>query len=134
MSIVERVVDRQETLRQWTDAVDQLLAQVSAWGESENWDMHTEEKELREKAVGSYRTRTLALQTPAGRLILEPVAQSVPGAEGRVDLYAWPTLNRVRLLRTGDHWTVRTDSGIDWPHPWNRDTFVELARALTNAP
>ena len=133
MNTVERTVNPEETLRQWTDAVDDLLVRVSVWARSEDWDTHVEEKVLREKELGSYRTRSLVLDTPTGRLILEPVAQSVPGAQGRVDLCAWPSLNRVRLLRTGDRWIVRTDSGIDWPHSWSRDTFVELARALTTA-
>lgn len=30
------------------------------------------------------------------------------------------------LVRKQGNWRVRTDSGIDWPKPWSRETFVEL--------
>ena len=86
-----------------------------------------------EKSLGEYGTQRLLIHAQPGDLVVEPVARYVPGAEGRVDFYAWPSHNRVRLLRRPEGWVVRTDSGIDWPHPWNRETFLDLARRLMAA-
>jgi hypothetical protein len=54
------------------------------------------------------------------------------GAAGRVDLYAWPTLFRVMLLRSpqDETWAIRTDSGLRWPNPWSEETFAQLALGL----
>ena len=66
----------------------------------------------------------LTIHAPQGRLILEPIARGIVGAQGRVDLYAWPSLFKVLLLhkpRGKDRpleWVVRTESGLDWPQPW----------------
>lgn len=30
-------------------------------------------------------------------------------------------------------WVVRTESGLDWPHPWGRETFLALAEGLLKA-
>ena len=38
------------------------------------------------------------------------------------------------LILAEGKWSVLTDSGIDWPEPWGRETFVELAISLTKAP
>ena len=71
-----------------------------------------------------------------GRLILEPIARGVLEAQGRVDLYAWPSLFRVMLLHKplgkdrGLAWGMRTESGIDWPQPWGRETFFTLAKGM----
>ena len=68
---------------------------------------------------------------PRKYLVLEPIAYDVAGAKGRVDFYALPGLNRVMLLRSPElGWFVRTDSGINWPYPWNQKTFIGLADAL----
>jgi len=69
---------------------------------------------------------------------LEPIARGTVGAQGRVDLYAWPSLFRVMLLhkpRGKDRpleWVVRTESGLDWPQAWSRETFLTLADGLLN--
>ncbi len=93
--------------------------------------MSEESRQILEERLGAYEIHALVLETPRGRLLLEPIAFDVAGARGRVDYSVWPSLFRVMLLREGDdRWVVRTDSGINWPHPWGEGTFVELANAL----
>ena len=81
----------------------------------------------------AYRVPVVTIHAPQGRLILEPIARGTLGAQGRVDLHAWPSLFRVMLLhrpRGKDRpleWVVRTESGLDWPQLWNRETFLTLA-------
>jgi hypothetical protein len=81
--------------------------------------------------LNHYSLPVLVIDRPEGRLIVEPRARVILGAEGRVDFYAWPTLTRVMLLRRGKgQWVVRTDSGINWPEPWNQAAFEHLGRSL----
>ena len=121
-----------------------LADDVQAWAAPEaaarGWHVERAEKELAEEVVGgAYRVPVVTVHAPQGRLILEPVARGVLGAQGRVDLYAWPSLFRVMLLHKpvgkdrGLAWVVRTESGIDWPQLWGRETFLTLAEGLLNA-
>jgi len=92
------------------------------------------EKELAEEIVGgAYRVPVVTIHALQGRLILEPIARGTMGAQGRVDLYAWPSLFRVMLLRRDGGWVARTESGIDWPQAWDRETFLTLADGLLKA-
>jgi len=55
--------------------------------------------------LGIPRLRSRALEpTPARR-----------ARDGRVDLLAWPSLNRMMLIRASDRWVVKTDSGVAVP-------------------
>lgn len=77
----------------------------------------------------------LTLQSQDGELRVEPVARNFPG-RGIVELYAWPTLRRVRLLPNNEQgvWRVLTDCGIYLRQEWDRDSFMTLANDLIQAP
>ena len=102
-----------------------LADDVQSWATQEaarGWRVETEERELAEEVVGgAYRVPVVTIHAPQGRLIMEPIARGTVGAQGRVDLYAWPSLYRVMLLhKPHNHeyeWVVRTESGLDWPQP-----------------
>lgn len=128
----------------WEHNTGLLADDVEAWAEQEaaeqDWRVTREQKELSEEVVGgAYHVPVITIHAPQGRLVLEPIARGVLGAQGRVDLYAWPSLFRVMLLhkpRGKDkptEWVARTDSGLDWPQPWSRETFLTLAEGLLNA-
>ena len=70
---------------------------------------------------------------PDGELLLEPVALFVRGARGRVDLEAFPSQSRVKLLLDNGTWQIMTDSNVPLRQPWTEDTFVQLARDLLSA-
>ena len=128
----------------WERDTAMLADDIEAWAGQEaaarGWRAEREEKELAEEVVGgAYRVPVVTIHAPQGRLILEPIARGTVGAQGRVDLYAWPSLFRVMLLhkpRSKDRsleWVVRTESGLDWPQPWGRETVLTLAEGLLNA-
>src|SRR5262245_60987596 len=104
---------------EWLQVVAALARDVRGWAEKKGWTVTEEPREINEERLGIYQAPALQIDTPNGQVILEPIARDVAGADGRVDLYAWPTHFRVKLLRRADGiWYVRTDSGINWPHPW----------------
>ena len=118
---------------EWLAAVRPLLDDIVRWSEAQGWRVSTEEKEIREKALGTYTAPRLEIDTETvhfGRLTVEPIAWSAPGARGAVDFFAWASRDGVQVQRRDGAWIVHTASGIDWPHAWGRDTFLELAKAL----
>ena len=114
----------------WRERLASLTAEVRRWAESEKWPVSAEEKAIEEPGLPPYAATLLHIQTPQGRVDLEPIAFRVLGTGGRVELAAWPSLNRVSLQAKNGSWVVWTDSNIPWPKPWGRDTFIELAREL----
>jgi len=126
--------ERDAELRKWLDAVERLVSDVEEWSRAEGWDVEREEDERQERSLGRYAVPVLRIRTPSGDGFLKPIGHDVGGARGRVDLSAWPTLYRVMLLLTDrGGWRVRTDSGIDWPEPWGRETFLHLVDGLSRA-
>ena len=133
--LVDAQAEAAETRTAWVSNVMDLGNEVKSWASARGWAVAQADEELSESVVGgAYTVPRLKIDAPEGRLILEPVARGVVGAEGRVDLYAWPSHYRVMLLRrSGGDWVIRTESGLDWPQPWNRETFLTVAQGLLNA-
>ncbi len=119
---------------EWLGMVDALVQQVRGWAEEAGWTVTQSEREVVEEQLGRYEVPVLEVSTPRGHVILEPMGQDVLGHKGRVDLYAWPTHYRVMLLRTSaPDWVIRTESGLNWPQPWEQATFVDLSLGLLGA-
>ena len=135
-------VDADKEITEWTAAVETLFQQVQHWAadaRSEDWQITFSTADVTEESLGSYPIRVMEINAGTGRLILEPVGLDVLGARGRVDLYAWPSLFRVMLLRSlkennsKEGWTIRTESGIDWPTAWGKDSFLVISEQLLAA-
>jgi hypothetical protein len=134
---VERRMARRRT--EWVEAVTALADDVAKWASDHaarfNWSVECHDERLSEVFTGGeYTVPVVEMRVDVDKLVLEPIARRTLGAEGRVDLYAWPRHYRVMLLHQKDgSWIVRTDSGLDWPSPWNEATFVQLAEGLLKA-
>lgn len=123
-------------LDEWLHTVEDLQNKIKTWVYMESdWSTEWEgSREIQEEPLGMYTVSVLTIHTPNGRLILEPIARNYPG-RGIVELFAWPTLFRVRLLRGEEDadWQVRVDSGFILHEEWNRENFVRLASDLLSA-
>ncbi|MGI4789704.1 MAG: hypothetical protein ACRYFS_12735 [Janthinobacterium lividum] len=131
--------DAQRAINEWTTAAETLLQEVQAWiteDKATEWQISFSSADVTEESLGNYSTRVMEITAAEGRLILEPVGLDVIGAKGRIDLYAWPSLYRVMLLRNSseESWTIRTESGIDWPQPWGKTSFLTVTEQLMSAP
>jgi hypothetical protein len=122
---------RQQQRDQWIARVEALVTQVTEWSIAEGWTVERAPKTIREKLLGTYDVSKLHVKLPGGELILEPIGIQVPGEDGRVDLEAFPTLNRVKLIG-GQEWRIITDSNVPLRLPWNRETYAQLAHDLLN--
>lgn len=128
------VVDRESILAEWRTSVAALARDVRQWSEAEGWTVEEELQSITEDELGNYDLPKLTIHAGEERVVLEPVARFVLGAERRVDLYSWPTFERVMLLRHDTAWIVRPELGPTWPLPWGRDTFVDLVKRLPADP
>jgi hypothetical protein len=111
-----------------------LADEVSQWAEQEQWSVLRGEKKIQERRVGAYVAPTVRIRTPGGEVHVAPIALDVMGADGRVEIEAWPSLNRVRLVPAGESWEIITDSNVRLRKPWNQQTFIELVGDLVAAP
>jgi hypothetical protein len=121
--------------QRWIETVQAFCDELAGWSENQGWTVTRSVKELREEGLGAYAVPMLTIQAPRGTVKVDPVGREVLGAVGRIDLYAYPTLFRVMLLRSGKdgRWRILTDSGIYLKQPWNETTFAELVTDLTVA-
>lgn len=121
--------------QEWLNSTGELAYQLKAWVEQEpRWTMTSDEEvEVEEELLGAYSVALWKIITPIGEVRLEPIARNYPG-RGIVELYAWPTLRRVRLLPGKENtWQVRVDSGFNLRQPWDREHFILLVRDLIGA-
>lgn len=120
--------------REWVRDVNALIDQARAWASQQGWPTTLDTVTRTETGVGTYTVPVLTAEVPGGRLILEPIAHRTPELNGRVDLYAYPTLARMLLLRDPETvptpWVIRTSDGVSWPQPWSQETFYHLAKGL----
>jgi hypothetical protein len=132
----QAVIDRNEETTEWLRTIDTLFTDIEAWSRTRGWVTSRSESDKDEAELGSYRVPVLSVETPEGKAYLEPVARYVSRGTGSVELYAWPSLNRVRLIRGQDKvgWRVLTDSGIYLRQNWNAETFADLVTDLISAP
>lgn len=115
-----------------------LVRDAEEWAtaakDARHWAVERRTHEMAEEVVGgAYVVPGLRISAGDDELRLEPIARGVLHADGRVDLYAWPSMFRVMLLRKGGEWVIRTESGLDWPQAWGRETFLTLADGLLRA-
>jgi hypothetical protein len=128
------VADAPAVREEWVALVERLMADVEKWAEAEGWEVARFVKTHQESGLGQYSAPDLRIRTDSGILDVEVKARRVIGADGRVDLCAFPSLHRMLLIRTEGGWQVKTDAGVEWPRKWGRRTFVDMAKRLIEAP
>lgn len=116
--------------RQWIARVESLINQVDEWATAQSWATARTERSVSERLMGQYQLPVLRVRLPGGEVHVIPVALQVIGTDGRVDIEAFPTLNRVKLIGRGDQWEIYTDSNVPLRQPWNAATFAQLAQDL----
>jgi hypothetical protein len=126
-------VDWERRRDDWLAKLRELMDSIKTWAEQRHWFVHEQEKIIEEDHLGRYTVPTLFIQAPSGKIHVEPIGCDIIGAQGRVDIESFPSLNRLLLILVNDEWKIKTDSRIDWPEPWSEQSFVNLVHALTSA-
>jgi hypothetical protein len=120
-----------EQRRQWWMArVESEIKQIEVWAKGQGWATARTERTVMERPLGEYTVPVLRVRLPVGEVHVIPVGLQVMGADGRIDIEAFPTLNRVKLIGRGNQWVIYTDSNVPLRQPWNAETFAQLAHDL----
>jgi hypothetical protein len=148
MAIAEKMPTVVAERSAWLETIEALLSEVETWASHQSWPTHRRSKDFAEEPLSDdaqkkYTVPVLEIAVPSqvparGRdekIILEPIMFNPSTGIIRVDFYAWPALYRLRMIRSSNEsqWIIKTDSGIDWPLPWNEQTFVQIAQGLSKA-
>jgi hypothetical protein len=83
---------------QYQKQVKALVKRVRAWVEPHEWTTKPYPKKMRVVDQQIFEVPALFLQKGPTRVLLDPVAYDVPGAEGVVDLYLMPTYDDMATL------------------------------------
>ena len=119
---------------EWSNQVHDLVQEVRSWSEEQGWRVTEAQVELNEAGLGTYTLPMLTIDLPEGTAILKPVAQRVLNGQGRVDLYSYPTMDKVMLFCKGGTWVVRPELGPSWPLAWGKVCFLDLMQRLVIEP
>lgn len=115
----QSVADAQRT---WLNRLDELIQSVQVWATEMGWSTRRIEKSMKDSDVGRYVAPALILQDETIRIMLEPIARSVPDAEGIVDLYLMPAYDDIaRLFLSGGEWQLN----FVWPGTPHADSTFE---------
>ena len=92
---------------QFKTRVEALVKQVREWVEPHEWVTKEYPKKMRDVDLQIYPISALFLQKGPVRVLLDPIAYDVPGAEGVVDLYLMPTYDDLAsLFFEKGKWTI----------------------------
>jgi hypothetical protein len=98
----------------WIDRVNLLVGQVEQWAKEMGWATRRLEKRIDDSWFGKHGVPALLMQEDICRIMLEPVARSIPGTEGVVDLYLMPAYDDIASLYfSGDQWNLQYASPDD---------------------
>jgi hypothetical protein len=117
--------------RQWLARIETVINQIETWAIAQGWATARSDRSIEERPLGTYTVPVLRVRLPSGEVHVIPVALQIINADGRIDIEAFPSLNRVKLIGRGDRWEIYTDSNVPLRQPWNAETFAQLARDLT---
>ncbi|MBM4029537.1 MAG: hypothetical protein FJ280_29685 [Planctomycetes bacterium] len=126
-------IDWERRRDDWLVKLRELMDSIKTWAERRRWFVDEHEKTIEEDDVGKYTVPTLFIQAPSGKIVVEPIGCNIIGAQGRVDIESFPSLNRLLLILVDGEWKIKTDSRIEWPEPWSEQSFINLVKALTSA-
>jgi hypothetical protein len=91
--------DDPDSLRdEWLGHLAELVNTVNGWAVELGWSTRQISKKMKESPLGSFEAPALLLQRETVRVLLDPVARFVPGADGVVDLYLMPAYDDIASL------------------------------------
>ena len=103
-----------QQLEQFKSRVSELVKQVREWAEPHEWVTKEYPKKIRDNGQQIDEISSLFLQKGPAKLLLDPIAYDVPGAEGVVDLYLMPTYDDVASLYLKDgQWSISYAKPLD---------------------
>jgi hypothetical protein len=130
--------DRESVLREWTAALKALMADIQSWlrpaMNEELLRARPETTIVSEERLGTYEVPRLLLEMPSGLTVnINPVARFIVGADGRVDMWAFPT-DKWLIVRQADQWRlIRKGGDLSSDVPLAAESFKSALTELIRA-
>lgn len=128
------VPDWEQVRDEWVRAVEQLVTDVESWCRANDWPTRRIDKGLEESKIGEYVVPGLVIQVDFVKLMLEPMARFVGGADGALDLYRMPQYDNVAVVSWhGGDWQLRVDTAGNPDgvvKPLTADVFTDFIRRV----
>ena len=107
MSTGNRATATSDRQNRFASLVEGLVKEVAACAEPHEWATKRYAKRMRNGNGEVFEIPALFLQKGPVRILLDPVAYDVPGAEAVVDLYLMPAYDDLASLYfQNDNWTI----------------------------
>jgi hypothetical protein len=127
-------VENWERVRdEWVAAVEGLIGDAETWSHKQDWATRRDAKPIVEDRLGPYIVPQLLIQGTFGRLLLDPVARYIVGAEGLVDLFLIPSYDSLMIARYPEGWFLVPEDAEGPRVPWSEASFVEAALRLARS-
>lgn len=128
LKLPTKPVENWERVRDdWVGAVEELAKTVEGWCQARGWPTRRIDKRMTEAKLGEYVVPALLIQVDLTKLMLEPVARFVPGADGVVDLYLMPEYDdTASIYRRGGEWQIHYAVVGDAIPPESRTTDPDV--------
>jgi hypothetical protein len=111
----EKVNDPDLVREEWLGQLAKFVETIKGWAVELDWSTRQIAKKMKESPLGAYEAPALLMQRETVRVLLDPVAKFVPGADGAVDLYLMPAYDDIATLYLVDGqwrlWYVYPDIG-----------------------
>jgi hypothetical protein len=132
------IADWEKVRDEWVRAVEQLIADVEGWCKANDWPTRRIEKHIEESKIGEYVVPALVIQVDLVKLMLEPGARFVSGADGVCDLYRMPQYDDVAVVRWCDgNWQLKYDvygtgtGPAERVEPFTAEALVALVKRVS---
>jgi hypothetical protein len=133
-TLPKRPVENWEQVRgDWVAEVERFMNQAEEWAKKQGWGTLQELKTIQEDRLGSYDVPRLLIHDTFGRLLLDPLARFVMGADGRIDLVVIPSWSGLILVKMPDGWFLLEDDADGPRFAWSEDVFVRTAKQLATS-
>lgn len=130
-TLPRRPVENWEAQRDaWVQKVESTVRQAEEWARKQDWSIRRDTKTITEDLIGPYEVPVLLIHTPRGRLLFDPIARYVIGAEGRIDFCAMPSYDPIMLIKTGNSWEFESVSRRDLHLAWSEAAFGRKGNSL----
>ncbi len=128
----EPSVDWDKEKEDWIASVDALYKKIERWlKQAQDEDLlkiQYEDEELSEERLGSYKIRSMHIDSEFIRVKIRPVARIVIGGKGRLDMICGS--KKMMIVRSDDKWkfAIRTPKFESWP--LNKKSFTEILQEM----
>lgn len=130
----EPVGNRDRVRDEWVAAVDRLIGEAEGWAHRQDWATRREPKRIIEESLGPYEVPRLLIHGGLGRLLLDPIAREIVGADGSIEFCALPSYDGMTIARIAGGWFLFPENDAEGPRlPWSEAAFVESARRLAGS-